>query len=195
MIAVGLTGGIGSGKSTVAKIFSVLQVPVYYADDAAKRLMTSDAQVRQAIQDAFGKEMYDNAGQLQRKKLAATVFQDAVSLQQLNDIVHPAVARDSKHWLQQHQSYPYVIKEAALLFEAGSYKALDVMVCVVAPKAIRVARVMQRDGLSEGEVHHRMDRQWPQEKKASMSDHIIENDGTKALIPQVWALHRQWMPG
>lgn len=192
MIKVGLTGGIGSGKSTVAKVFEVLRVPVYYADDAAKRLMVSDPTVRQHLIAAFGPEVYDATGQLQRSYLSDKVFNDQTALDRLNSIVHPAVGRDGEQWLQAHQHYPYVVKEAALLFEAGTYKALNTMVCVVAPEALRLQRVRQRDNVPESAVRARMDKQWPQEKKADQSDHLITNDGVIPLIPQVLALHQQF---
>ena len=192
MIKVGLTGGIGSGKSTVAKLFEVLRVPVYYADEAAKRLMVSDPTVRQHLIEAFGPEVYDATGQLQRSYLSEKVFNDQTALDQLNNIVHPAVGRDGERWLQAHQHYPYVVKEAALLFEAGTYAALDTMVCVVAPESLRLQRVMQRDDVPASAVRARMDKQWPQAQKAERSDHIITNDGVIPLIPQVLALHQQF---
>lgn len=192
MIKVGLTGGIGSGKSTVAKLFEVLRVPVYYADEAAKRLMVSDPTVRQHLIEAFGPEVYDETGQLQRSYLSEKVFNDQTALDQLNSIVHPAVGRDGERWLRAHQHYPYVVKEAALLFEAGTYAALDTMVCVVAPESLRLQRVMQRDDVPASAVRARMDKQWPQAQKAERSDHIITNDNVIPLIPQVLALHQQF---
>lgn len=193
MIKVGLTGGIGSGKSTVARIFEVLRVPVYYADTAAKRLMVENTPVRQALTEAFGQGVYNADGELQRQYLADKVFNDQAALDTLNSIVHPAVAEDSEKWLAQHEQYPYVIKEAALLYEAESYKQLDVMLCVVAPEEIRLQRVMQRDGVTAAAVRARMEKQWPQEKKAALADHVIINDDQQAIIPQVMALHRQFM--
>lgn len=189
MITVGLTGGIGSGKSTVAKIFDVLQVPIYYADDAAKRLMNDDDMLRTALQATFGEAAYDEDGKLNRSYLANKVFNNQVMLDKLNSIVHPAVAADGIRWLAKHQHYPYAIKEAALLYEAGSYKQLDIMLCVVAPDALRIQRVMRRDGISKEAVLARMDKQWPPEQKAALADHTIVNDDVHALIPQVMAIH------
>lgn len=192
MIKVGLTGGIGSGKSTVAKVFEVLRIPVYDADVAAKRLMASDAQVKAALTQTFGEAVFDASGVLQRTYLSDIVFQQPDKLRQLNAIVHPAVATDSAAWLARHQQFPYVIKEAALLYEAGSYRQLDVMICVVAPEKLRIQRVSARDQISVAAVQARMDKQWPQQKKEELADHVIVNDGQQALIPQVMALHRQF---
>lgn len=190
MLKVGITGGIGSGKSSVCKIFEVLGVPVYYADDRAKALMTEDQELVAGLIARFGEDTYQN-GQLNRPYLAEKVFNDKEALAALNALVHPAVAKDALKWHQQHQNAPYTIKEAALLFEAGSYKQLDQVIVVTAPKAIRIKRVMQRDGSTQEQVEARMDNQWPEEKKIELADHIIINDGEHELIEQVMKLHQQ----
>ena len=149
MIRIGLTGGIGSGKSTVAKVFEVLGIPVYYADDAAKKLMNEDQQLKQKIQEQFGEAVYKD-GQLDRKFLAGIVFNAPEKLQQLNALVHPATLRDAEQWMQQHavscgQATPYAIKEAALIFESGAHEELDYVIGVYAPAPLRIQRTMQRD--------------------------------------------------
>lgn len=190
MLKVGITGGIGSGKSSVCKIFEVLGVPVYYADDRAKALMTEDPDLVAGLIARFGADTYQN-GQLNRPYLAEKVFNDKEALAALNALVHPAVAKDALKWHQQYQNAQYTIKEAALLFEAGSYKQLDQVIVVTAPKAIRIKRVMQRDGSTQEQVEARMDNQWPEEKKIELADHIIVNDGEHELIDQVMKLHQQ----
>lgn len=191
MIKVGVTGGIGSGKTTVCRIFQSLRVPIYYADDRAKILMAEDEQLKSELISHFGEGVYQEDGSLNRIWLAGQVFGDPLKLEQLNAIVHPAVGRDAEQWQLKHQSAPYTIKEAALLFEAGSYKKLDKIIVVTAPENLRIRRVMDRDHIDEGAVRQRMDRQWPQEKKAALADFIIENDGSKSLIPQVLEIHHK----
>lgn len=187
---IGITGGIGSGKSTVCRLFETLGVPVYYADDRAKRLMQEDETLRAAIAERFGEAVYAADGSLRRAKLAALVFGDAEALADLNALVHPAVFRDAADWSAAHRGHPYVMREAALLYESGSWRLVDEVVVVWAPEDLRVRRVMARDGVTEAEVRARMDRQWPDEEKRRRADHVITNDGSTPLIPQVWALHR-----
>lgn len=189
MLKVGITGGIGSGKSVVCKIFETLGVPIYYADDRAKQLMHEDTALMAAIKDRFGADIYQD-GVLNRQKLSELVFNDKAALQDLNALVHPAVGRDSKAW-QQQQTAPYTLREAALLFEAGSYKLLDKIIVVTAPKALRIDRVMQRDGVSKEQVQARMANQWPQADKDAKADYLIINDGNHELIPQVMELHKK----
>jgi dephospho-CoA kinase len=194
---IGITGGIGSGKSTVCRLFETLGVPVYYADDRAKRLMQEDALLRSAIAERFGPEVYATDGSLRRAELATLVFGDPEALADLNALVHPAVFRDAAAWSEAQRGHPYVLREAALLFESGSWRLVDEVVVVWAPEALRVHRVMARDGVTEAEVRARMDRQWPDEEKRRRADHVITNDGSVPLIPQVWALHRRFagLPG
>lgn len=190
-LKVGITGGIGSGKSTVCKIFEVLGIPVYYADDRAKFLMVKDIQLVQAIKHLLGDQAYSEDGQLDRAYVAGIIFKDQKKLEALNALVHPAVADDGKKWHLSQKNVPYTLKEAALLFEAGSYKHLDRLICVVAPKDLRIQRVMARDQIEETAVLARMDKQWPQAKKAGLSDFIIYNDGSIPLIPQVLSIHKK----
>jgi len=189
MLKVGLTGGIGSGKSTAAKIFEVLGVPVYYADDAAKRLMNEDEHLKQRIQQQFGKDVYTN-GELDRKQLASIVFNAPEKLEELNALVHPATLADAATWMKK-QSSPYSIKEAALIFESGAHEELDYVIGVSAPAPLRMLRAMTRDHISREEVVSRMDRQIDEEIKMRLCDFIIKNDEQEMMLPQVLALHEK----
>ncbi|MBI1286734.1 MAG: dephospho-CoA kinase [Flavobacteriales bacterium] len=190
MKVVGITGGIGSGKTTACKVFEQLGVPVYYADNRAKELMVNDKVLKDRIVAAFGDEAYIN-GRLNRAYLAAQVFNSKEKLSVLNGIVHPAVADDFDQWLEQ-QTSDYVLKEAAILFESGAYQDVDISVLVIAPEQLRIERVMARDGASEEDALRRMKNQWTQERKAKLADHILNNDGSELLIPQVLELHRKF---
>jgi len=188
MLKVGLTGGIGSGKSLVAEMFSLLGVPVLHADDTAKYLMEHDAQLRQDISRVFGEEAYQN-GRLNRPFLASVVFGDEEKLQLLNSLVHPATIAYSNAWAGKQQA-PYVLKEAAIFFESGSNKEMDKMIGVYAPYALRLQRAMQRDKADEQAIKARMDKQMDEDEKMSRCDYIIRNDGTVSVIEQVLALDR-----
>ncbi len=192
MRIIGITGGIGSGKSTVCGIFAELGIPIYYADERAKAVMNEDAELKAVIISAFGPEAYSD-GRLDRAFLAAQVFSSAERLAQLNALVHPAVAKDFMKWVADNAHHPYVIKEAAILFESGAYRAVQETVLVTAPEAVRVARVVLRDGVTEAEVRQRMAHQWPEERKVAMADHIIVNDGSILLIPQILGLHQKFI--
>ncbi len=187
MLKVGLTGGIGSGKSLVAEVFRLLGVPVLHADDTAKYLMENDEKLKQAIAQVFGSEVYQN-GRLNRPFLASVVFNDKEKLEQLNSLVHPATIAYSNQWAAV-QNADYIIKEAAIFFESGSYKEMDKMIGVYAPYELRLQRTMQRDKVSEEEVKKRMDKQMNEEEKMSRCDYIIKNDGTVSVIEQVLKLH------
>ncbi|GGC21355.1 dephospho-CoA kinase [Parapedobacter defluvii] len=193
-LKIGVTGGIGSGKSVVCRIFNVLGIPVFDADAEAKRLMTIDASLRNAIRAEFGTEAYHEDGTLNRPYLADQVFNDEQRLKILNGLVHPVVIRKGEQWAQQ-QKAPYTIKEAALLFESGSFKLNHYTILVSAPVGIRIERVMQRDGVTAEQVKARMERQWPDERKRQLADFVIVNDGIQALIPQVLALDKQFRSG
>jgi len=188
MLKVGITGGIGSGKSTVAHIFETLGIPVYYADDAAKRLMNKDEGLRLQVQQLFGDAAYSN-GQLNRAYLSAQVFNNPDKLAMLNSLVHPATIADAARWMQQ-QTAPYAIKEAALIFESGAQENLDKVIGVFAPKAVRIKRVMNRDGITREEVMARMNKQINESIKMRLCDYVITNDEQQLLIPQVLAVHK-----
>jgi len=193
MISVGITGGIGSGKTTVCRLFKTLGVAVYYADDRAKQIMVEDAELVGQLKAAFGEDIYRSTGELNRPLLAERVFHNPDALKKLNELVHPAVFRDAAAWMERHRAMPYTIREAALLFESGSYLLVDEIVMVWAPEALRLQRAMARDGLSESDVRARMERQWSEDEKRKRSQHVIVNDGEHLLIPQVLALHQRWM--
>jgi dephospho-CoA kinase len=187
MLRIGLTGGIGSGKSTVAKIFETLGVPVYYADDASKRIMNENEELKADIQKKFGEETYNN-GELNRKHLASIVFNNPEKLALLNSIVHPATIQDAEEWMKK-QTAPYAIKEAALIFESGSQEFLDKVIGVYAPEALRINRVMQRDSINRDEVISRMNKQINEKIKMRLCDYVVTNDEQELLIPQVLELH------
>lgn len=191
MLRIGITGGIGSGKSTVAKVFSTLGIPVYYADDAAKRLMNSDPILKEQIQKHFGAETYQN-GILNRVYLASIVFNDQFKLELLNTLVHPVTIRDAEEWMR-HQQSPYIVKEAALLFETSAKEGLDLIIGVSAPKHLRLYRTMQRDKVSKEEIEKRMHRQLDENIKMKLCDFIIYNDEQQLVIPQVLALHHRFI--
>lgn len=191
MLKVGLTGGIGSGKSLVAQLFKLLGVPVLHADEVAKRLMEEDEALRLGLTQAFGEKVYEN-GRLNRPFLASQVFGDPVRLEQLNQLVHPATIAWTQRWTAA-QTAPYVLKEAAIFFESGSYKEMDVMVGVYAPEALRLQRATARDGSTEAQVRARMSRQMNEEEKMQRCDHVIHNDGSRSLIRQVLDLHEVLM--
>lgn len=190
MLKIGLTGGIGSGKSTVAKIFETLGIPVYYADTEAKRLMNSSETLKKVIRQNFGEATYEN-DQLNRKYLAGIVFNNPEKLELLNALIHPVTINDAEQWMQQ-QSAPYSIKEAALLFESGAAENLDFIVGVYAPQALRIKRVMKRDGLTADEIMKRINRQVNEEMKMKLCDFVIINDEQELLIPQVLKLHQHF---
>lgn len=189
MLKVGITGGIGSGKSVVSRMLMVLGIPVYFADEAAKRLMNTDAALQRQIMQHFGKEAYNEQG-LDRAWLAAQVFHSEAKIQELNSIVHPAVFADADAWMAK-QTSPYVAKEAALFFESGSAGDMDLIVGVYAPQALRLQRVMQRDGLGRHEVLQRMARQIDEALKMKLCDVVLKNDEQQMLTPQVILLHQQ----
>lgn len=187
VLKVGLTGGIGSGKSTVSGIFKVLGIPVFDADSIAKNIMNEDEGLKQQVMQTFGGEAYTN-GILNRKYIANIVFNDAFKLEQLNALVHPVTIAAAERWMQQ-QTTPYAVKEAALFFESGSAVGIDVMVGVFAPQALRIQRVMVRDNVSRQEVLTRMGRQIDDEIKRRLCDYVLVNDEQQMLLPQVLALH------
>lgn len=191
MLKIGLTGGIGSGKSTVANIFKVLGIPIFDADSVAKDLMENDLELREKLIAQFGPLVFDQ-GKLNRKWLASIVFKDPYQLNLLNALVHPITLKKAENWFDG-QDAPYGIKEAALLFEAGAGEGLDYIIGVFAPQHIRIQRVMQRDGLSREEVLSRINQQVDDTIKMKLCDFVIVNDDQQLLTQQVLALHHQFV--
>lgn len=189
MLRIGLTGGIGSGKSTVAHIFNVLGIPIYDADAAAKRLMAEDELLKNRILNVFGEKAYLK-GKLNRKFLSDVVFNDETKIKLLNSLVHPATIKDANEWMKK-QNAPYLIKEAALIFESGSDKFLDLVIGVRSPLSLRIERTMKRNHITAEEVRERMKFQMDESKKMALCDFIIENDEKEMLIPQVLHLHEK----
>jgi dephospho-CoA kinase len=187
MLRVGITGGMGSGKTTIARMFQVLGIPVYFADDEAKNLMNHDPALKQAIMAIFGHEAYNLNG-LNREFISSVAFSEPDKLKALNAIVHPAVMAHGKAWMLS-QYAPYSLKEAALLFESGSNKQLDLIIGVWCPVELRIERVMNRDSSSREQVLARMQKQMNEEEKMKLCDFVITNDERIALIPQVLSLH------
>jgi dephospho-CoA kinase len=193
MLKIGITGNIGSGKTTVSKLFELLGIPVFYSDDQAKQVMTADALLVADIKQHFGNEAYLADGTLNRKHIAGIVFNNTAQLQILNSLVHPAVFRAFDAWAVPHSNLPYAIKEAAILFESGSYKDCDYTILVSAPTPMRISRVMQRDSITQAEAEARDAKQMPQEEKESLANYTIYNDNSRLIIPQVLALHQQFL--
>jgi dephospho-CoA kinase len=191
MLKIGLTGGIGSGKTTVAKIFELLNVPVYYADEATKRLYHNDAALMASVKKNFGEDVY-TAGELDRSKLGAIVFSDPEKLTLLNKLAHPPTIKDAEDWMNKQTAH-YIIKEAALLFESSSYKGLDYIIGVRSSLELRIKRTMERDGITKDEVIKRMQRQMNEESKMDQCDFIINNNEQELVIPQVLNLHEKFI--
>ena len=185
---IGLTGGIGSGKSVVAKIFTTLGIPVFNADEEAKHMMQSNQEMKFKLIEQFGSSIYDASG-LQKEKLAAIVFNDPYQLQLLNAIVHPVTIQAAKNWAAKQNS-PYVIKEAALIFESGAADGLFKVIGVTAPLSLRLQRVMHRDGVSKEQVEARMQHQISDTIKMRLCNYVIENNNQQMLIPQVLELDK-----
>ena len=183
MLKVGLTGGIGSGKTTVSEVFHSLGIPVYNSDKRAKYLMENDPSLRVAIIQYFGEESY-RSEVLNRLYLSEQVFSDKSKLQKLNSIVHPVVGNDFALWCK-NQSAPFVLKEAAILIESGAYKGLDKIIVVTASENVRMERVMERDGVKASEVRDRINNQMTDSERLQYADFIIDNDGIQMLISQV----------
>ncbi len=191
MYKVGLTGGIGSGKSTVARVFGVLGIPVFNADEESKRLLREEDGVKSAVIAQFGPGIYPD-GELDRSALASIVFNDREALAKLNAITHPAVRKRLGAWLDEQRS-PYALVEAALMVDTGWYRSMDHLIVVTAPEAERVKRVMARDGVSEEQVLARVRNQVGEEQRLVAAGSIIRNDGQELVIPQVLALHEHFV--
>ncbi len=191
MIKVGITGGIGSGKTTVCRLFELLGVPVYYSDLEARNITNHNPKVVQEITKVFGSQSYQN-GIMNRPYISSIVFNDKEKLALLNSIVHPAVADHFQQWISLQQDKDYILKEAAILFESGAYESVDKVITVTAPQELRVKRVMKRDGFSADDILQRMKNQWDEEEKIKRSDEVIVADDVHLVIPQVITIHQKY---
>ena len=189
-ITIGITGGIGSGKSTICKVFRVLGIPVFEADYEAKRLMDNSEKIITGLIDLFGRDIYTQNGTLDRKKLAGIIFNDKIMLEKVNKLVHPVVRSEFKLWTEQ-QSTTYVIHEAAIMFETGLYKSMDYTILVSATKKERIRRVVKRDKIEEWQVLERMNKQWTDEQKRPLANLEFVTNDTKLLIPQIIKMDKQ----
>lgn len=189
VLKVGITGGIGAGKSIITKIFSILGVPVYDADTEAKKLYETDKALLSAIKQEFGASVFAASGALDRAALAGAVFNKPERLAKLNGLVHPRVANHFAQWVSRQRA-PYVLKEAALLFESGSAKGLDIVIVITAPEALRLRRVLARDTRTEQQIRDIMARQMPESEKVAQADFLIANDETGMVVPRVLDVHK-----
>jgi dephospho-CoA kinase len=188
---IGLTGGIGSGKSYIAKVFEALDIPVFYADNEAKKIL-NEPQIIINVSEVLQTNIIDPAtGLANRKKIASIVFNDSEKLKLLNQIIHPAVEQNFIIWRANHAQKKYVIKEAAILFESGSYKKLDGVICVVSPLELRLKRVAVRDNESEAEILKRINNQWSDEQRIALSNWVIQNDEQSPILSQVLQIHQK----
>jgi len=191
MLRVGLSGNIGCGKTVVARIFEALSVPVYHSDDEAK-IILNHASTKKELENFFGKEIFDDAGKTDRKKLAEIVFNNKEKLSTLNNIIHPALIKNFEEWVAAQNDASYVIMESAILFETGYAKIFHWNIVVTAPENIRIERVLQRDQVSKDDIIKRMQNQLPEDEKAAKADFLIINDNHQLLIPQVLKLHQKF---
>lgn len=189
MKKIGITGGIGSGKSTVCKLFALLGIPVYNADDEAKNILEEKKEVKDKIVETFGNSILTSEGKLDRVQLAKLVFSNKVNLEKLNAIVHPAVGIHFEDWLKKQKGCPYILKEAAILFESGAYLQTDAVITVTAPLELKIKRVMERSGISRDEVLQRINNQSNDEEKLKRSAYEIHNDEVHLIIPQILKIH------
>ena len=189
MKKIGITGGIGSGKTYVASVFQSLGIPIFNADIQAKKIMTSSRKLIKLVKEEFGNDIYKDSD-LNKEKLASIVFSDSDKLQKLNSLVHPIVKEEFNNWYKK-QTSPYVIKEAAILFESNSHIGLDAVVCVSAPLELRMIRLLNRDNYSEKEIKKRIENQISQEEKQKLSDYIIVNDEKELLLPKIIKIHKE----
>lgn len=189
MKRIGLTGNIGTGKTTVARVFEVLGVKVYHADIQARIILDSDS-LKLRVASLFGKQVINTMNQVDRKALADIVFNDKEKLAELNNLIHPLVEEDFEHWCEIHKNEHYILHEAAILFESGFNRLFDSTIMVAAPDELCIERVMARDSITKEMVIERMQNQWPQEKKMELSEYVVVNNNHTLVIPQVIAIHK-----
>jgi dephospho-CoA kinase len=188
MKRIGLTGNIGTGKTTIARIFEVLGVPVYHADTRARVILDSD-NAKLQVASLFGNQVINPMNQVDRKALANIVFNDKEKLAELNNLIHPLVEEDFAQWCETHKNEHYILHEAAILFESGFNRLFDATIMVAAPEELCIERVMARDGITKAMVIERMQNQWPQEKKMELSEYVVVNNEHTLVIPQILTIH------
>jgi len=189
MLKIGITGGIGSGKSTVCNILKNLGVPVFSSDDVGKFLLNNDDYLKTQIKKIFDRDMYTSTGRLDRERMAKLVFNNPDELEKLNELVHPKVKAEFDSWCKKNDKRPYVVKEAAILFETGLYLELNKMVTVFCSKEERIRRILKRDNTTKGQIEKRMIQQMTDDERNKLADYILINDGVEDLLPQVMELH------
>jgi dephospho-CoA kinase len=189
-ISVGITGGIGSGKSTICEIFKLLGVPVFEADMEAKKLLNTNSEIKKRLIDLYGKDIYTSDGTVHRKKLAGIIFNNNIELSRVNEIIHPVVRSEYFEWLKKQET-KYIIHEAAILFESGFYKMMDFSILISAPEDIRINRVAKRDNVTFEQVQKRIDNQWSDDRKRKLASWEIVNDNKKLIIPQLVKIDKQ----
>lgn len=191
MIKVGITGGIGSGKSTICQFFRTIGIPVFEADTEAKKLVNNSESIRYQLKALFGRDIYLPNKTIDRKKLASLIFNSPPLLQKVNNIIHPEVRKYFYSWCEE-QKTPYIIHEAAIMFESGFYEMMDYTVLVTAPEEMRIQRVMARENTDAESVRARMEKQWKDEQKAKLANFVIRNDGTELVVPQLVKLDKHF---
>lgn len=189
-LTIGITGGIGSGKSTICKVFKLLGVPVFEADQVAKAIINSNAEIRNGLIELFGSDIYESSNRINRKMLASLIFKDDNLLQKVNQLIHPEVRKEFDFWKKQ-QNQSYVIHEAAILFESGFYKMMDYTILVSAPEAMRIERVSKRDNVSRDLVKQRINKQFTDEEKRQLSNIELVNDNKNLLIPKILEIDKK----
>lgn len=189
-VKVGITGGIGSGKSTVCKVFKLLGAPVFEADIVAKQLQNTNQKIRKGLIRLFGEYIYTSEDTVDRKKLAAIIFNDDLMLSKVNELIHPVVREEFEQWLEKQNS-PYIVHEAAILFESGFYKRMDFNIVVSASEEQRIERIMQRDGINRESVIRRIQKQWSDERIQNLADMVIHNNNNNLIIPEIIKIDKQ----
>ncbi len=188
MLTIGITGGIGSGKSTVCRVFKTLGIPIFQADIVAKQLQNEDPQIRKGLMSLFGTKIYTNDGLLDRRKLANLIFNNKENLLQVNNLIHPVVRNEFELWKKHKTEYPYILYEAAILFETGNFRSFDYTIVVVADEGQRIERVMKRDQVTHEAILQRMSNQMKDAEKVKLADFIIENNDNQLIIPEILKL-------
>lgn len=191
MKRIGITGGIGSGKTVVCKVFELLGVPVFYADDEAKKLYLIK-EVRDLLLKKYGDNIYKSIYEINKEKLAEIIFNNPDELKFINSLIHPMLAKVYKDWCNTYKHLPYTLKEAAILFESGAYKEMDAVILVIAPKEIRINRIIKRDNFTRLQIEERMKNQWTEEERIAHADFIIYNDEEQLVLPQIIELHQKF---